>query len=93
MAEGSTRLSADAGAVGGSIEDATGDEGGADLGPPGQATQRVAAAAEAAHSLSAPLVLTGRAENYLHGRLDLADTIERLQAYQEAGTTCSTRRG
>ena len=49
------------------------------------AAARVAAAADAAHAGSARLVLTARAENYLHGRPDLADTIARLQAYQEAG--------
>jgi 2-methylisocitrate lyase-like PEP mutase family enzyme len=49
------------------------------------AAERVAAAAEAAHGGAAHLVLTARAENYLHGRPDLADTIARLQAYQEAG--------
>lgn len=51
----------------------------------GLAAERVAAAAEAAHGASARMVLTARAENYLHGRPDLADTIARLQAYQEAG--------
>ncbi|MGO9188662.1 MAG: isocitrate lyase/phosphoenolpyruvate mutase family protein [Streptosporangiaceae bacterium] len=49
------------------------------------AAERVAAAAETAHAGPARLVLTARAENYLHGRADLADTIARLQAYQEAG--------
>ena len=49
------------------------------------AVERVAAAADAAHSGPARLVLTARAENYLHGRPDLADTIDRLQRYQEAG--------
>ncbi len=49
------------------------------------AADRVAAAAEAATAGPARLVLTARAENYLHGRPDLADTIARLQAYQEAG--------
>jgi 2-methylisocitrate lyase-like PEP mutase family enzyme len=49
------------------------------------ARDRVAAAAEAAHRGPARLVLTARAENYLHGRPDLADTIARLEAYQEAG--------
>lgn len=49
------------------------------------AAERVAAAADAAHSGPARIVLTARAENYLHGRRDLADTIARLQAYQEAG--------
>jgi len=49
------------------------------------AAERVAAAAQAAHSGPVPFVLTARAENYLHGRPDLADTILRLQAYQAAG--------
>ena len=51
----------------------------------GLAAERVAAAAEAAHAGPVHLVLTARAENLLHGRNDLADTIARLQAYQEAG--------
>jgi 2-methylisocitrate lyase-like PEP mutase family enzyme len=50
-----------------------------------RATERIAAAAQAAHSGPQRLVLTGRAENYLHGRADLADTIARLQRYAEAG--------
>jgi 2-methylisocitrate lyase-like PEP mutase family enzyme len=49
------------------------------------AKDRVAAAAEAAHGGPMRLVLTARAENHIHGRHDLADTIVRLQAYQEAG--------
>jgi 2-methylisocitrate lyase-like PEP mutase family enzyme len=49
------------------------------------AAERVAAAAEAAHAGPVHFVLTARAENYLHGHPDLADTIARLQAYQEAG--------
>jgi 2-methylisocitrate lyase-like PEP mutase family enzyme len=49
------------------------------------AAERVQAAAEAAHAGPVPFVLTARAENYLHKRVDLADTIARLQAYQEAG--------
>jgi len=49
------------------------------------AAERVAAAAEAAHAGPVHLILTARAENYLHGRPDLSDTISRLQAYQEAG--------
>lgn len=49
------------------------------------ATERVTAAAEAAHTGSSHLVLTARAENHIHGRQDLGDTISRLQAYQEAG--------
>jgi 2-methylisocitrate lyase-like PEP mutase family enzyme len=77
-------LAAAAGAVGGSIEDASGQ---ADhpIYEKEQASERVSAAAEAARSLPFPFTLTGRAENYLHGRPDLKDTIARLQAYQEAG--------
>jgi 2-methylisocitrate lyase-like PEP mutase family enzyme len=51
----------------------------------GLATERVAAAAEAAHRGPRHLVLTARAENHIHGRIDLGDTIARLQAYQDAG--------
>jgi 2-methylisocitrate lyase-like PEP mutase family enzyme len=51
----------------------------------GLAADRVAAAAEAAHAGPVRLVLTARAENYLHGRPDLDDTIARLQSYQAAG--------
>jgi 2-methylisocitrate lyase-like PEP mutase family enzyme len=78
------RLASAAGAVGGSIEDATerDDDPIYDL---KFAAERVRAAAEAARSLPFPFTLTGRAENYLHGRPDLKDTIKRLQAYQEAG--------
>jgi 2-methylisocitrate lyase-like PEP mutase family enzyme len=49
------------------------------------AKERISAAAEAAHGGEHRLVLTARAENYLHGRPDLAETISRLQAFQEAG--------
>ena len=72
------------GLAGGSIEDYTRnrDDPIYDI---GQAAERVRAAAEAAHKGPARFVLTARAENYLHGRVDLADTIARLQAYQEAG--------
>jgi len=47
--------------------------------------QRVAAAVEVAHAGPVSFVLTARAENYLHGRPDLADTIARLQAFAQAG--------
>jgi 2-methylisocitrate lyase-like PEP mutase family enzyme len=77
-------LAAEAGLAGFSIEDFTGDED-APVYDTGQAAERVAAAAEAAHAGPVRLVLTARAENYLHGRPDLADTIARLLAYQEAG--------
>jgi 2-methylisocitrate lyase-like PEP mutase family enzyme len=49
------------------------------------AAERVRAAAEVAHSLEFPFMLTARAENYVIGRPDLHDTIARLQAFQEAG--------
>ena len=78
------RLAAEAGIVGGSIEDATGDPARPiydfDL-----AVERVAAAARVARSLPFPFTFTARAENYLHGRPDLADTIRRLQAFEAAG--------
>jgi len=77
-------LAAETGLAGCSLEDFTGDED-APIYDIGLAAERVAAAAEAAHAGPARLVLTARAENYLHGRPDLADTITRLQAYQAAG--------
>jgi 2-methylisocitrate lyase-like PEP mutase family enzyme len=70
--------------VGASIEDATGEES-RPLFDPGQATERVAAAAEAARGLGFPFTLTARAENFLRGNTDLDDTIRRLQAYERAG--------
>ncbi|MGP7997549.1 MAG: isocitrate lyase/phosphoenolpyruvate mutase family protein [Streptosporangiaceae bacterium] len=81
---GTIRLAAAAGLAGCSVEDYTrrDDEPVYDL---GRARDRIAAAAEAARDTPGPLVLTARAENYLHGHPDLADTITRLQAYQEAG--------
>jgi 2-methylisocitrate lyase-like PEP mutase family enzyme len=78
------RLAAAAGLAGCSIEDST---SGADdpIYEHAHAVERMRAAAEVAHALPFPFTLTGRAENYLVGRPDLADTIRRLQAYQEAG--------
>ena len=73
---------AEAGAVGGSIEDF--DPGGA-IYEVGHAAERVAAAAERAHGLGFPFMLTARAENYIRGNPDLDDTIARLQAYERAG--------
>jgi len=78
------RLAAATGVVGGSIEDATSTRDDP-IYPHGQAVERVAAAVEAARSLPFPFVLTARAENYLHGRRDLDDTIRRLRAYEAAG--------
>jgi len=78
------RLAAATGIVGASIEDATGcpDDPIYEI---EQAVERVQAAAEAARALPFPFTLTARAENYLHGRSDLGDTIRRLEAFQEAG--------
>jgi 2-methylisocitrate lyase-like PEP mutase family enzyme len=79
------RLAAtEAGLVGGSIEDSTGDPA-RPIYDFAHAVERVAAAAEAARALPHDFILVGRAENYLHGRKDLDDTIRRLQAYEEAG--------
>ena len=73
-----------AGLAGCSIEDFTGDEA-APIYDFGHAVERVTAAAQAAHDGERKLVLTARAENYLHGAPDLEDTIARLQAFQDAG--------
>jgi 2-methylisocitrate lyase-like PEP mutase family enzyme len=75
---------ADAGLVGCSIEDATGDPR-RPLFDRAHAVDRIAAATEAARSLPFPFTLTARSENYLRGNPDLADTIARLQAYEQAG--------
>lgn len=78
------QLAAKTGLVGASIEDATGN-------PDNpvyefeRAVDRIRAACEAAHALPYPFMLTARAENQLYGCHDLADTIKRLQAYQDAG--------
>jgi 2-methylisocitrate lyase-like PEP mutase family enzyme len=78
------RLAAESGLVGCSIEDASGDTD-APIFEIGHATERIAAAAAAARALPFAFTLTGRAENFLRGRTDLDDTIERLKAYQAAG--------
>lgn len=75
---------AEAGLVGGSIEDATGRSD-APIYDLALAVERVRAAAQAARSLPFPFTLCARAENLLHGRMDLDDTILRLQAFAEAG--------
>jgi 2-methylisocitrate lyase-like PEP mutase family enzyme len=80
-AEAITR-SAEAGAVGGSIEDFDPAEG---LYEAGFAAERVAAAVEAARGLGFPYTLTARAENHIRGNPDLDDTIARLLAYEAAG--------
>src|SRR3954447_19046570 len=82
--EQTVRLAIDAGLAGCSVEDFTGREDDP-IYPLELAAERIAAAAEAAHAGPGRLVLTARCENYVHGRKDLADTIARLQAFQEAG--------
>ena len=73
---------AEAGAVGGSIEDYDPDSGFYEI---EQATERIAAAVEAARGLDFPFTLTARAENYFRENPDLDDTIARLQAFEGAG--------
>jgi len=81
-AASAVRRIAEAGAVGGSIEDWDSEAG---LYEPELAVERVAAAVEAAQSLSFPFTLTARAENHIRGNPDLEDTIARLQAFEVAG--------
>jgi len=80
----SIALAARAGVVGASIEDATGNAENP-IYELKQATERVRVAVEAAGKLPFPFLITARAENFLHGRPDLKDTIRRLQHFQEAG--------
>lgn len=77
-------LAAQAGVVGGSIEDYTRDPANP-IYEFNLAVERVYAAVEAARTLDFPFILTARAENLLHGRNDLDDTIRRLQAFEAAG--------
>jgi 2-methylisocitrate lyase-like PEP mutase family enzyme len=72
-----------AGAVGGSIEDF--DRESLQLYEIGHAAERIRAAVDAAHDVAFPFTLTARAENHIRGNADLADTIRRLQAFEEAG--------
>jgi 2-methylisocitrate lyase-like PEP mutase family enzyme len=76
-------LAVEAGLAGASVEDYSRDAD--DIYEMGLARERVAAAAEAAHAGPVRLVLTARAENFIRAKPDLADTIARLGAYQEAG--------
>lgn len=78
------RLGADAGLAGGSIEDSTGDRD-APIFAFALAVERVGAAAELAHSLPGSFVLTARTENFLNGRTDVDEVIQRLQAFEKAG--------
>jgi 2-methylisocitrate lyase-like PEP mutase family enzyme len=78
------QLAAGVGLVGGSIEDATGDKD-RPLYEMGHATERVAAAVEAARAVRGGFTLTARTENFLRGNPNLDDTIRRLQAFEKAG--------
>jgi 2-methylisocitrate lyase-like PEP mutase family enzyme len=78
------RLAAEAGLVGCSIEDASGNPD-APIFEFGHAVERITAASSAAQALPFPFTLTGRTENFLRGRPDLDDTIKRLKAYEAAG--------
>src|SRR6059058_6120137 len=78
------RLAAGVGLVGGSVEDATGEKD-RPLYDIGQATERVAAAAQAARALPFPFMLTARTESFLRGNPNLDDVIKRLQAFEKAG--------
>ena len=78
------RRAAAVGLVGGSIEDASGDPA-RPIYDFDHAVERVAAAVEAAGALPFPFMFVARAENYLHGRPDLDDTIRRLQAFERVG--------
>ena len=78
------RRAADVGLVGCSIEDST-SRPDAPIYDFDAAVARISAAAAAARALPFPFVLTARAENFLHGRADLDDTIRRLQAFSAAG--------
>jgi len=77
-------LAAKAGLAGGSIEDATGNAEDP-IYPFEHSVERIKASVKAARSLPDPFMLTARAENFLHGRADLKDTIRRLEAYADAG--------
>ena len=75
------RDAAEVGIVGGSIEDWSGER----IYEFNHAVERVAAGAEMARSLPVPFTFVARAENLIRGRLDLDDTIKRLQAFEKAG--------
>jgi 2-methylisocitrate lyase-like PEP mutase family enzyme len=82
--KGAILLAGQSGLVGASIEDATG----IDSDPIYEfefAVERIRAAVEAKNTFDFPFTLTARAENFIHGRPDLNDTIRRLQAFQEVG--------
>jgi 2-methylisocitrate lyase-like PEP mutase family enzyme len=78
------RMAVAAGLAGASIEDYSGDSQ-RPIYDGTQAAERIAAAVEVVRSLPFPFTLTARAENFLHGKTDLDDTIERLLAFEAAG--------
>jgi 2-methylisocitrate lyase-like PEP mutase family enzyme len=78
------RMAAEAGLVGGSIEDATARPD-SPIYPLSQALERVGAAVRAARMLPFPFIVSARAENFLYGIPDLNDTIRRLEAFADAG--------
>jgi 2-methylisocitrate lyase-like PEP mutase family enzyme len=75
------RDAAEAGVVGGSLEDWSGEK----IYDFNHAVERVAAGVEMARSLAVPFTFTARAENLIRGRDDLDDTLRRLQAFEKAG--------
>ncbi|MBC7376443.1 MAG: isocitrate lyase/phosphoenolpyruvate mutase family protein [Burkholderiaceae bacterium] len=83
----SVRMAVATGVAGLSIEDATGDKA-APIHAMAEAVARLRAARAAIDESGGDTLLVGRAENFLHGRADLADTITRLKAYAEAGADC-----
>ena len=86
------RLGAEAGLVGGSIEDATGDKD-KPLYDIAHAVERIGAAVEAKRKLPFAFMLTARTENFLRGNPDLDNTIRRLQAFEKAGADVLMRSG
>ncbi len=78
------RLAAEAGLVGASIDDTSGLKS-VPIFDVGLATERIAAAVETAQALPFEFTLVARAENYLYGRPDLDDTLDRLQKFEAAG--------
>jgi len=78
------RCAADAGLVGCTIEDATGNQD-SPLYDTGLAVERIAAASEAARALPFPFLVTARAHNFLYSAPKLEDTISRLQAFENSG--------
>jgi 2-methylisocitrate lyase-like PEP mutase family enzyme len=78
------RLAAEVGLVGCTIEDSTGNPENP-LFDFSLAVERIAAAAEAAHALDLPFMLTARAHNFLYANPSLNETIKRLQAFEKAG--------